>query len=55
MEDFDKSVGKDKKDWVYYVLENYDLAQEPKMNGARSFIQEVLNYGLSYNSRFAHP
>lgn len=47
MEDFDKSVNKDKKDWVYHVLENYDLATDLRLNAARSFVQEVLDYGLS--------
>lgn len=47
MEDFDKSVNKNKKDWVYHVLENYDLARDSKLNEARSFVQEILNYGLS--------
>lgn len=47
MEDFDKSVSKEKKEWVYHVLENYDLAQDSRLNEARSFIQEVLECGLS--------
>lgn len=44
MECFDKTINKDKKDWVYYVLENYDLAVEPKMNEAREFVLDIVNY-----------
>lgn len=44
MECFDKTVGKEKKEWVYHVLENYDLAVEPKLEQARSFVQAVLDY-----------
>ncbi|MBQ9714599.1 MAG: ATP-binding protein [Clostridia bacterium] len=46
MEGFDKTVNKEKKDWVYYVLENYHLATEPKLDSARKFIQEVIDYKL---------
>lgn len=44
MECFDKTPNKKKKEWVYYVLENYNLANEPKLNKARDFIQEILNF-----------
>lgn len=47
MECFDKTVGKEKKDWVYYVLENYDLATEPKMQAARSFVRAAIDCGLA--------
>lgn len=44
MECFDKTINKEKKDWVYYVLENYNLAVEPKLEGARKFIQAIVDY-----------
>lgn len=44
MECFDKTVNKEKKDWVYYVLENYDLKIEPKLEEARKFVQEVVDF-----------
>ena len=46
MECFDKTVNKDKKDWVYYVLENYNLAIEPKLEKAREFVKSVVDYKL---------
>lgn len=47
MECFDKTINKKKKEWVYTVLENYDLATEPNLENARKFIQEVVDYKLS--------
>ncbi len=44
MECFDKTVNREKKDWVYHVLENYELANEPKLHGARVFIKEVIEF-----------
>jgi len=44
MECFDKTVNKEKKDWVYYVLENYNLATEAKLEEARKFVQAVVDY-----------
>lgn len=44
MECFDKTINKEKKDWVYYVLENYSLATEPKLAEARQFVQEIVDY-----------
>ena len=46
MECFDKTINREKKEWVYYVLENYDLATEPKLEEARRFIQEIVDYTL---------
>lgn len=46
MECFDKTVNKGKKDWVYHVLENYDLATEAKLEEARKFVQEIVDYKL---------
>lgn len=44
MECFDKTINKEKKDWVYYVLSNYDLATEPKLAGARAFVQDFIDF-----------
>ena len=44
MECFDKTVNKEKKDWVYNVLEKYNLAEEPKLEEARKFVQSVVGY-----------
>ncbi len=46
MECFDKTINKEKKDWVYHVLENYDLGSEPKLENARKFVEEVANFGV---------
>lgn len=47
MECFDKTINKEKKDWVYSVLENYDLAVEPNLKEAREFVQLVVDYKVS--------
>ncbi len=47
MECFDKTINKEKKDWVYHVLDNYDLAIETKLEGARTFIQMIVDYKMS--------
>jgi energy-coupling factor transporter ATP-binding protein EcfA2 len=44
MECFDKTINKEKKDWVYHVLENYNLATETKLENARKFVQEILDF-----------
>lgn len=44
MECFDKTINKEKKDWVYHVLENYDLAVEPKLEEARKFVKSIVDY-----------
>ena len=49
MECFDKTVNKEKKDWVYYVLEKYDLANEPKLEDARKFVQLVCDFAIEKN------
>lgn len=50
IECFDKTVSKKKKDWVYYVLENYDLKIEPKLEEARKFVQTVADFKVSDTS-----
>lgn len=44
LECFDKTVSKEKKEWVYHMLETCDLATYPKLEGARNFISEVLAF-----------
>ena len=44
MECFDKTINKEKKDWVYYILENYNLASEPKLENARKFVEEIIKF-----------
>lgn len=50
MECFDKTINKKKKEWVYYVLEKYDLASEPKLENARKFVQSIIEYKPSATS-----
>lgn len=44
IECFDKTINKEKKEWVYNVLEKYNLATETKLEEARKFIQSVVDY-----------
>lgn len=46
MECFYKIVNREKKEWVYYVLENCDLATEAKLEDARKFVEEIIDYKL---------
>lgn len=46
IESFDKTVNKSKKDWVYHVLENYNLAVEPKLQTVREFVQYIVDFTL---------
>lgn len=46
MECFYKTVNREKKEWVYHVLENYDLATEAKLEDARKFVKEIIDYKL---------
>ena len=46
MECFDKTINKEKKDWVYDVLQKYDLATEPKLEEARKFLKEVCDFRI---------
>ena len=46
MEGFDKTINKEKKDWVYHVLATYDLAAEPKLTEARTFVQAVVDFKI---------
>ena len=44
MECFDKTINKEKKDWIYNLLEKYELATEKKLEEARKFVQEIVDY-----------
>ena len=44
IECFDKTVNKSKKEWVYHILENYDLLNEVKLSTARKFVQTIIEY-----------
>lgn len=44
IESFDKTINKQKKEWVYEIFEKYDLATEPKLEKARAFVQELVNF-----------
>lgn len=46
IECFDKTISKKKKDWVYHVLENYDLKIEPKLEEVRKFVQAVVDFKI---------
>lgn len=46
MEDFDKTLVQEKKEWVYKALEVYNLASEEKLEGARQFVQSIIDYKL---------
>ena len=50
MEGFVKTINKEKKDWVYHVLSNFDLATDPKLSEARSFVQSIVDFKLSESS-----
>lgn len=45
MECFDRTINKEKKEWVYSVLEQYNLASEKKLDRVRKFVEEVVAYG----------
>lgn len=47
MECFDKTVNKEKKEWVYHILENYDLAKEFKLQEARMFVEAISSFKLA--------
>ena len=44
MEGFDRTVNKEKKEWVYTLLKQYDLLKEPKLNDAKCFVKEVIDW-----------
>lgn len=51
MECFDKTINKEKKAWVYHVLENYNLALEPRLEEARKFMRSVVDYKSGIRER----
>ena len=44
MECFDKTINKDKKDWVYEILERGNLDSEEELEAARKFTKAILEY-----------
>lgn len=44
LESFDKSNEKNKKDWVYSILERGNLNEDNKLNRAREFIQKIIDF-----------
>ncbi len=44
MEGFVKTINKEKKEWVYEVVEKYDLATDPKLEDARRFMEDIVEY-----------
>ncbi len=44
MECFVKSVNKEKKDWVYYILENFELGTDSRLEEARKFINAIVTF-----------
>lgn len=44
MEGFVKTINKDKKEWVYEVLEKLNLANDSKLEDARRFVTEIVEY-----------
>ena len=44
MECFDKTINKEKREWVYHVLENSDLSQSVQLSEARTFIQSIVEF-----------
>ena len=44
MECFDKTINKEKKEWVYSVLETYNLSTEPNLEEARKFVEQIIAF-----------
>lgn len=46
MECFDKTIcpGKKGREWVYALLDKYNMAKEPKLENARAFVKEIVKY-----------
>lgn len=44
IESFDKTVNKDKKDWVYAILERGNLKGEIKLETARNFVKSIADF-----------
>lgn len=45
IESFDKSINKDKKEWVYAVLERGNLISESNLETARKFVKSIVSFG----------
>ncbi|WP_068368027.1 ATP-dependent nuclease [Aedoeadaptatus coxii] len=44
LESFNKLINKDKKDWVYAVLEKENLCEDENLSEARKFIQKIIEF-----------
>lgn len=44
IESFDKTINKDKKDWVYAVLERGNIDSEDNLENARKFVKAVVDF-----------
>ncbi|TWH77767.1 ATP-dependent nuclease [Sedimentibacter saalensis] len=49
IESFDKTVNKDKKDWVYAILERGNLNSESNLETARKFVKSIVDYKPSHS------
>ncbi|MDR1329148.1 MAG: ATP-binding protein [Oscillospiraceae bacterium] len=44
IESFDKTIFKDKKEWVYAILERGELSNEANLETARTFVKSIVKY-----------
>jgi len=44
IESFDKTINKDKKDWVYEILERGNLDSHANLETARKFVESIVDY-----------
>jgi hypothetical protein len=44
IESFDKTTNKEKREWVYHILETYNLTIESKLDNARKFVQSFVDF-----------
>lgn len=44
IESFDKTINKDKKDWVYKILERGNLGSEKNLETARKFVKAIVDF-----------
>ena len=47
IECFDKTIPSEKKEWVYDILKRGDLANESKLDTARKFVNEILDFKIN--------
>lgn len=49
IESFDKTINKDKKDWIYSILERGNLNSEINLETARKFVKSIADYKPSHS------